>query len=122
VVCDREGLLRTRDFIARIPVAEPVLDFAARIVQATHPEQAGAPAATRKFVRYGASPRGLQGLLAAGRVTAARAGRFHVSREDIVAQVLPVLRHRVLLGYEGELQRVKMEEFLGEIVTSLSRE
>jgi MoxR-like ATPase len=118
-VLDREGLLRARSLIARIPVAEPVLDFAARLVQATHPESEGAPARTRALVRFGASPRGLQGLLAAARVACARDGRFSVAREDVLEHLLPVLRHRVILGYEGEVQRVAVDELLRDLAAKL---
>jgi MoxR-like ATPase len=100
-------------------VAGPVLEFAARLVQATHPDQPGAPAVTRKYVRYGASPRGLQGLLAAARVSAAREGRFHISREDVLRHLLPTLRHRIIRSYDGELQRVTVDDVLGEIAGSL---
>ena len=119
VVLTREGLLRSRDLIRRIPVAGPVLEFAARLIQATHPDRPEAPAATRTLVRYGASPRGLQALLAAARVCAARAGRFHISREDVLENLLPALRHRILLGYEGELQRVSVDALLGEIAAAV---
>jgi MoxR-like ATPase len=63
----------------------------------------------------GASPRGLQALLGAARVSAARDGRFHVSREDVLEHLLPALRHRVIRSYDGELQRVTIEEVLREV-------
>jgi len=119
VVLEREELLRSRDIIRRIPLAAPVLEFAARLIQATHPDQPEAPAVTKKYIRYGASPRGLQGLLAAARVNAAREGRFHISREDVLRHLLPVLRHRVIRSYDGELQRVSVADILGEIAGSL---
>jgi MoxR-like ATPase len=119
-VLDRERLLAAGRLVARIPVAEPVLDFAARLVQATHPAGADAPRVTREFVRFGASPRGLQGLLAAARVQSAREGRFHVSREDIQGFLLPVLRHRIILNLEGELQRIGVDEVLTQIAAAVS--
>jgi len=114
-VLDRAGLLALRALICRIPVAEPVLDFAARLIRATHPENPDAPASVRKYVRYGASPRGLQGLLALARVESVRDRRFHVSREDVARLVLPVLRHRVLLSFEAQLEKIAIEDLLREV-------
>jgi len=120
-VLDRDGLLRLRGLIAGIPVAAPVLDFAARIVRATHPENPDAPAIARAHIRYGASPRGLQGLLALAKVQSARDRRFHVSREDILLQLLPVLRHRILLTFEAQMQKVAIDELLLEIARDAGR-
>jgi MoxR-like ATPase len=120
-VLDRDGLLALRALIARVPVAEPVLDFAARIVRATHPEAADAPAVTRKFVRYGASPRGLQALLARARVEAVRDRRFHVSREDVERQLLPVLRHRILLTFEAQMEKAAVDDLLPQIAREAAR-
>jgi len=114
-VLERDGLLSMRKLICRIPVAAPVLDFAARLIRATHPENPDAPAIVRKYVRYGASPRGLQGLLALARVESVRDRRFHVSREDVERLVLPVLRHRILLTFEAQMEKIAVEDLLLEI-------
>jgi MoxR-like ATPase len=121
-VLDRGRLLELRALVTRIPVAEPVLRFAARLVLATQPGRPEAPEITRRFVRYGASTRGLQGLVAAGKVAAARDSRFHVSREDILGHLLPVLRHRIILNIEGELQKVRVDELLREVARAVPAE
>jgi MoxR-like ATPase len=121
-VIERARLLEMRDLVARVPVAEPVMRYAARLVMATRPDNPDAPEPTRRYVRYGASPRGLQSLVAASKVTAARDGRYHVSRDDLVGNLPAALRHRVLLTFEGELQKVVIDDLLGEIVRSVPRD
>jgi MoxR-like ATPase len=90
-----------RRFARELPVAREMIELVARTVLATHPD-ADAPADVRRCVRHGASPRAGQALLAAARARALLRGRLHVSGEDLDALCVPVLRHRLLLGYEGE--------------------
>ena len=90
-----------RRFARELPVARELVELVARTVLATHPD-ADAPADVRRCVRHGASPRAGQSLLAAARARALLRGRLHVTGEDLDALCAPVLRHRLLLGYEGE--------------------
>ena len=87
-----------------LPIAEAVTRYAARLVLNTHPEVESAPREVKQFVRHGASPRGLQTLVLAGKIRALLEGRFNVAFEDIEEVALPALRHRVLLSYEGEAE------------------
>jgi len=86
----------------QVPIAAPVVDYAVRLVLATHPEDSRAPALVRQYVRYGSSPRGLQTLALAGKVAALFAGRFNVAYEDIRWAAKQALRHRIFLNFEGE--------------------
>ncbi|MFM7297373.1 MAG: AAA family ATPase, partial [Planctomycetota bacterium] len=90
-----------RRFARELPVARELVELVARTVLATHPD-ADAPADVRRCVRHGASPRAGQSLLVAARARALLRGRLHVTGEDLDALCAPVLRHRLLLGYEGE--------------------
>src|SRR5439155_1686438 len=81
-----------------------VRDFASAIVMATHPQWERAPEVARRFVRYGASPRGAQALVLGAKVRALAEGRYNVSIEDIKAMTAPALRHRVILNFEGEAE------------------
>jgi MoxR-like ATPase len=85
-----------------ILAADDVLRRAAAIVRATHPEAAEPPALVRRAVRLGASPRGAQALVLAGKVKALLAGRFNVAYEDLEAVAAPALRHRILLRLDAE--------------------
>ena len=82
--------------------------------------QPDAPAPAREYLRYGASPRGLQAIVRAARVRALLAGRAHVAREDIAAVALPALRHRVLLNMESEIQGVRVDDILEELIRTWS--
>jgi len=118
-VADAAGVLGMQELVRRIPAAEAVKNYAARIVRATHPEAELAPALARKYVRYGSSPRGAQAILLASKVRALRAGRSNVAFEDIRAVVAPALRHRLILSFEGQADGVVPDDLLAEIVQSL---
>jgi len=120
-VADARGVLGMQELVRRIPAAEVVKNYVARIVRATHPEAELAPALARKYVRYGSSPRGAQAILLASKVRALRAGRSNVAFEDVRAVVAPALRHRLILSFEGQADGVVADDLLDEIVRSLPR-
>jgi MoxR-like ATPase len=68
----------------------------------------------KKYVRYGASPRGAQALILCAKINALLDGRFHVAKDDIDAWVLPALRHRIILNFEGEAEGITPEAVLKE--------
>ena len=88
-VLDGATVLGFRELIREVPIATHVRDFATRMVMATHPQWEGAPAATKRFVRYGASPCGAQGLVLGAKVRALTEGRYNVSLDDIRARPSP---------------------------------
>ena len=99
-----------------VVIADAVARDAAELVLATQPDRRQSGPLTRAHIRYGASPRGLQALLRAGRVRALADGRGHVAPEDVRAVALPALCHRVLLSMESELDGVDVAELLDRIV------
>jgi MoxR-like ATPase len=109
-------VLSLRELIREVPIASHVRDLASTIVMATHPSWAGSPEASRRFVRYGASPRGAQALVLGAKVRALAEGRYNVSAEDIKALAMPALRHRVILNFEGEAEGVDADTLIGQIV------
>jgi MoxR-like ATPase len=111
-VVDGATLRRLQTFALEVPAAAHVQEFAARVVLATHPGPAGGSETARRFVRYGASPRGLQALLRAGKVRALAQGRAHVATEDVAALAEPALRHRILLNFEGEAEGIEPERII----------
>jgi MoxR-like ATPase len=74
---------------------------------------------TKKYVRFGASPRAIQAMVIGGKVRALLHDRIHVSCEDIRAMALPALRHRVLLNFEGEAERIDPDTILQGIIKTL---
>ena len=109
-------VLSFRELIREVPIASHVRDFASTIVMATHPQWEQAPDVARRFVRYGASPRGAQALVLGAKVRALAEGRYNVSVEDIKALAAPALRHRVILNFEGEAEGVDADTLIGQIV------
>ncbi len=89
-----------------VPVPKQVQTYAVRVVMATQPESAHATETTKKYVALGSSPRGVQGLVLVGKVKALIDGRTAVSCADVKAAALSVLRHRVLLNFEGHAESV----------------
>jgi MoxR-like ATPase len=110
------AVLGFRELIREVPIASHLRDLASTIVMATHPDWEGAPEITRRFVRYGASPRGAQALVLGAKVLALSQGRYNVSVEDLRALTAPALRHRVILNFEGEAEAVDVDTLVAEIV------
>ena len=109
-------VLSFRELIREVPIASHVRDFASTIVMATHPQWEQAPEVARRFVRYGASPRGAQALVLGAKVRALAEGRYNVSVEDIKALAAPALRHRVILNFEGEAEGVDADTLIGQVM------
>ena len=119
-VVDRDEVLEMRQTVLSVPVARPVQDYAIRLTMGTHPGSEYAHTLTNRYVKFGASPRGTQALVLSGKVRALLAGRAHVSGDDIRGSVLPTLRHRLLLNFEGEADKVDTDDILREIVESIA--
>jgi MoxR-like ATPase len=115
-VMSGDKVLAFRELIREVPVASHVRDFASGIVMATHPQWADAPEITRRFVRYGASPRGAQALVLGAKVRALAEGRYNVSVEDLKTLAAPALRHRVILNFEGEAEGVDVDNLVAQII------
>ncbi len=110
------AVLGFRDLVREVPIATHVRDLASTIVMATHPQWAQAPDVTRRFVRYGASPRGAQALVLGAKVRALSEGRYNVSVDDIKQLAAPALRHRVILNFEGEAEGIDVDTLVDQIV------
>lgn len=118
-VLKREDVLGMQKLVRRVPVARHVQDYAIRVVLATHPDHAEATELVKRFVRTGASPRGVQAVLLGAKIRALFAGRFAASIDDVRATVLPALRHRILRSFEGEAEGIDEDKILEEILKKL---
>jgi MoxR-like ATPase len=113
-------LLEMRSLVREVPIAPHVQAYALNLILATHPGSASAPEMTNRFVRFGASPRGAQALILAGKVAALLDGRFNVSLEDINAAAPAALRHRLLLNFEGEAEGISADVLIADLLARLS--
>ena len=121
-VADAETLLQMRAVAQEVPVAQAVRDFALRLVLATHPEVESSPETVRRFVRFGASPRAAQAIIATARVRALMAGRYNVAYEDIEALAPACLRHRIALSFEGMAEGETTEGVIASLLKTLPRD
>ena len=105
-----------------VPIASHVLAYAARLITATHPENKDALPITKQYVRYGASPRGMQALILAGKIMALLDGRFNVAFADLKLAALPALRHRIILNFEAQAEGIAPDDVIRQIVEALKTE
>jgi MoxR-like ATPase len=119
---DGAGIIEMQRLVRNVVVAPHVKEYAARLVLATHPGGDYAPPIVERYLRCGGSPRAAQSLILAGKVKAAMDGRFHLGYQDVQSVALPVLRHRVLLNFEAEADRVDPDDVIDEIIKLTARE
>ncbi len=105
-----------QELIRSVPASRTVTDYAVRLVYATHPQRDGADGEISRFVRYGSSPRGAQGLVLAAKVYALLDRRFAVSFDDIRRAALPALRHRLILSFQGEAEGVDQDALIQRVL------
>jgi len=118
-VLDGPTILKHQKIVRQVVIAPHIQDYAVRLVLATHPGGDLATPTVNQFLRFGASPRAAQAMVLAGKVRALLDGRANVSIEDIRAVVLPAMRHRCLLNFEGEAEGKSTDEILTNIVETL---
>jgi len=112
--------VREMSAIARtIPISEEVRRYGIALVLATHPDHELVAEPTKKYVRFGASPRGIQALILGAKIRAILDERFHVAREDLKAMANPVLRHRLILNFEGQAEGVSTDDVIDKILQSV---
>jgi MoxR-like ATPase len=119
---DSERILALRKVLDKVVVADPIRDFAVRLVLSTHPGTDFATDEVRKYVRWGASPRAAQSLIRAARVRALSQGRAHVSFDDVRHFAVHVLQHRVLLNYDGQAENVVLPDVIRRCLERLQEE
>jgi MoxR-like ATPase len=105
----------TRD----VPIAEHLTRHAVDLVVATHAELPGAPESVRRYVRFGASPRGAQALVLAAKAAALLDGRPNVAVDDLRAMAPAALRHRLVLGYEAAAAGVAADQIVADVLAAV---
>jgi MoxR-like ATPase len=115
-VINAEQILWAQDLVKRVAVAPHVQDYAIRLVMATHPKGQFAADVANRFVRFGSSPRGVQAIVLSAKVRAMLDERYHISFSDVSRSLLPALRHRILLNFEGQAEGIQSEDILADIL------
>jgi MoxR-like ATPase len=118
-VSSSEEILAMRQIVRSVPVPEHVQDYAIRLVVSSQPRNSHAPVKVNEYVSLGSSPRGVQALLLAGKVRALLSGRFAVSSADIQAVAKDVLRHRILVNFQGQADGVTPDHLVDELLRTV---
>src|SRR2546423_14070991 len=116
-VLDAHKILGHQQLVQRVVIAPHVQDYAIRCTLATHPHGQYAIPMVNQFLRVGASPRAAQAITLAAKVRALLDGRFHVSFQDVKEVVIPAMRHRVILNFEGEAEAITTDMVLDKVVS-----
>ncbi len=115
-VADGPTILAMQRLAREVPIATPVLAYAARLIRSTHPDAPHAPEIVRRYVRYGSSPRGLQALVLAAKIVSLLDGRYNVAFEDIQRVAKPALRHRLILSFEAHAESLQPDTILDAVL------
>ena len=114
-----EEILELQGLVRRVPAADEMVAYAARLVRATRPDEAGAPDFVRQHLRWGAGPRAGQYLILGAKARAVIKGRFHVSMEDIQRAARPVLRHRILTNYAAQAEGITPDTIIERLLATV---
>jgi MoxR-like ATPase len=115
-VTNAAEILDFQMLVRMVPIAESLARYVVSIVRATRHNSGSAPDVVKKYVNYGASVRAAQFIVLAAKARALAHHRYHVAYEDITASAIPVLRHRILLNFHAESDRVDADEILRQLL------
>ena len=119
VVTGAEEITGFQQLVRMVPIAEDVARYAVNLVRATRPNDVSAPDFVRKYVNFGASVRGAQNLVLSAKARALMRGRYHVSFDDIARLAAAVLRHRILLSFQAESDRLSADDILKRLIEAV---
>jgi MoxR-like ATPase len=118
-VADGDKIVAMQALARGVPIASHVTEYAARLLRATHPDDPVAPEAIRQYVRYGASPRGMQAMILAGKIMALLDGRYNVAFDDLRQAARPALRHRLILNFDAQAEGITTDEVIGALLEAV---
>jgi MoxR-like ATPase len=118
-VTNAEEILEFQSLVRMVPIADSLARYVVSLVRATRPKSGTAPDFVKKYVNYGASVRAAQFIVLAAKARALAHRRYHVTYEDVRALATPVLRHRVLLNFHAESDRIDSDEILHRLLEQM---
>jgi len=118
-VTNAEEILEFQGLVRMVPIAESLARYVVSLVRATRPKSGTAPEFVKKYVNYGASVRAAQFIVLAAKARALAHRRYHVTYEDVRALATPVLRHRILLNFHAESDRIDSNEILHRLLEQM---
>ena len=120
-VTSAEELLDFQQLVRMVPIAETLARYVVSLVRATRHNSGNAPDFVKKFVNYGGSIRAAQFIVLAAKARALSRKRYHVTYDDITSLAVPVLRHRILLNFHAESERIDADEILNRLLAQVPR-
>jgi MoxR-like ATPase len=121
-VTSAEELLDFQQLVRMVPIAETLQRYVVSLVRATRPKVDGAFDFVKKYVNYGGSTRAAQFIVLAAKARALSRKRYHVTYDDITSLVVPVLRHRILLNFHADSDRIDADEILNRLIAHVPRQ
>ena len=118
-VTTAEEILDFQQVVRMVPIADSVARYAVDLVRATRATDASSPDFVKKYVNFGASVRAAQFLVLASKARALMRHRYHVAYEDIIALMQPILRHRILLNFQAESDRLTQDDILKKLLDAM---
>jgi MoxR-like ATPase len=115
-VTSAEEILDFQQLVRMVPIGDSLAQYVVNLVRATRQNSGSAPDFVKKYVNYGASVRAAQFIVLASKARALARRRYHVAYEDILALAIPVLRHRILLNFHAESDRIDSDEILRQLL------
>jgi MoxR-like ATPase len=112
-------LVAFQRLVRRVPVAEPVMRYALKLVRASRPKSPNCPESIKKWLAFGASVRAAQYLVLGGKARALTSGRYHVTYEDIRALAHPVLRHRMLTNFHAQSEGLASDTLIDRLLEAV---
>lgn len=122
IATDGETLIKMGQLARQIPIADPLKEYVARLLLATHPGQLDSPDIVKRYIRFGASPRGAQAIILGAKVNALFNNRYNVAFSDVQAVVHSALRHRLIMNFEGEAAGININNVISGIVESVPQQ
>jgi MoxR-like ATPase len=118
-VTTAEEILEFQQLVRMVPIGDSVGRYVVDLVRATRHDSGNAPDFVKKYVNYGASVRAAQFIVLASKARALSRHRYHVAYEDVTALATPVLRHRILLNFHAESDRIDSDEILRRLLAHM---
>jgi len=115
-VTTAEEILSFQKLVRMVPIAEPIARYAVELIRATRATDAAAPDFIKKYVNFGCSVRGIQNLVLASKARALMHGRHHVTYDDIRALAVPIMRHRILLNFQAESDKLTQDDIIKKLL------
>jgi MoxR-like ATPase len=118
-VTNAEEILDFQQLVRMVPIADTLARYVVNLVRATRHQSGQAPDFIKKYVNYGGSVRAAQFIVLAAKARALARRRYHVTYDDITSLAIPVLRHRILLNFHAESDRIDSDQLLHRLLETM---